>query len=99
MMETLLAAKHPLAYRLLEEFEKLRPTAPDLKDYTQLNVHDVVRKGHEIFTCKEEENHDEIGFDRYGRISHLKVGATSIWADEKITLCCNCAIEVILCRM
>ena len=53
MMETLLAAKHPLAYRLLEAFEKLRPTAPDLEDYTQLNVHDVVKR-HEIFTCKKE---------------------------------------------
>ena len=85
-METLLAAKHPLAYRLLEEFEKLRPTAPDLKDYTQLNVHDVVKR-HEIFTCKKgDRNQDEIGFDKYGRISHLKVGATGIWADENNTL-------------
>ena len=86
MMETLLAAKHPLANRLLEAFEKLRPRAPDLKDYTQLKLNDVVKPS-KTFSCKRgNKNHDEIGFDKYGRISHLKVGEIGTWADENNTL-------------
>ena len=59
-METLLAAQHPFAKDILEEFEQLKPTVPDTTGHSA---------GHagEVFTCGETE----IGFDSTGSISHL----------------------------
>ena len=84
MMETLLTNKHSLGKKLLQQFENLQPVAPNLNGYAKLNVKDVTKKG-TIFKCNNNKN-VEYGFDTYGRISHLKLDDSSVWADENNTL-------------
>ena len=75
-METLRAAKHPLATNVEEGFSKLRPLLPELSGFS------LVTDTSKIFHVGDSL---EIGFDQFGSISHLHHEGM-VWADKQNSL-------------